>query len=103
ELPTGRGVVTTRLFSMRDGGESARILATTRLGAAALDPDTTALLTATSFFGSGLIAVDRHPRRASELLKIGCSVVSRNLTCLEWRRYRHGASYEPTCPGLPVP
>ena len=94
--------VTTRVFSMSDGGEWARVSAMTRFGAASLDAGGTALLTATSIFGSGVISVDRHPLLARELLMIGCSRVSRNLTCVEWKRYRHGARYEPTCPNLPA-
>ena len=94
--------VTTRVFSMRDGGEWARVSATSRLGAAMLDNSGTALLTATGIFGTGVMTIERHPLSAEELRTIGCSRVSRNLTCAEWKRYRPGERYAPTCANLPA-
>jgi WD40 repeat protein len=102
DTPTKLGAV-TRLFSMSDGGEWARVTATNRLGAASLDATETTLLTATSYFGTGIIGVERHALSRDALMMTGCSLVSRNLNCAEWRRYRRGAQYEPTCPNLPVP
>jgi uncharacterized protein with WD repeat len=40
--------------------------------------------------------------RQEELIRDACSRLERNLTEEEWRTYLGDASYEPTCPELPI-
>ena len=95
--------VVVRLFSMKDGEESAHVSVPGRLADVFLQPDGSALFTISGLFGSGVLSVERYPLLAKELLNTGCALVTRNLSCQEWRQYLGSKSYQGTCPNLPLP
>ena len=89
---------TARVWNAVTGHELARIPHARRVNAVTFSPDGTQLAT-----GSDDHTVRVWPWRANDLIQIGCSVLSRNLTQNEWQEYLGDEPYQRTCLNLPDP
>jgi WD40 repeat protein len=92
-----------RLFSTESGDEVAHVVVRGKIFAAIYDPGKSTIVTLSGRFGTGILTLEHHVLDQKDLMELGCSLVTRNLSCAEWKQYESGRSYKGTCTTLPAP
>ena len=97
-LATASNDKTARVWDIASGAEQQRFTHDDRVSTVQFSADGTRLTTASEDKTARLWYLD-----IDEILDELCGRLSRNMSCVEWKRYLGESIYRPTCSGLPGP